>query len=224
MRKQTLLIVDDETGIVDMIKSYFEPEYDILTAYSGREALEKVSARPDLILLDINMPEMDGLEVCRQIREYVNCPVLFLTARIESADKVVGFQTGADDYIVKPFDLDELGARIAAHLRREQRRQGNAAVRFFRELAIDYSARTVQLNGENIPLSKREFDIVELLSINAGQVFDRERIYELVWGLDGGGSSDTVMEHVRKIRAKFSGVSPDSYIETVWGVGYKWVG
>ena len=129
MRKQTLLIVDDETGIVDMIKSYFEPEYDILTAYSGREALEKVSARPDLILLDINMPEMDGLEVCRQIREYVNCPVLFLTARIESADKVVGFQTGADDYIVKPFDLDELGARIAAHLRREQRRQGNAAVR-----------------------------------------------------------------------------------------------
>lgn len=224
MKKQTLLIVDDETGIVDMIKSYFELEYDILTAYSGREALEKISARPDLILLDINMPEMDGLEVCRQIREYVNCPVLFLTARIESADKVVGFQTGADDYIVKPFDLDELGARIAAHLRREQRRQGNAAVRFFGELAIDYSARTVQLNGENIPLSKREFDIVELLSMNAGQVFDRERIYELVWGLDGGGSSDTVMEHVRKIRAKFSGVSPDSYIETVWGVGYKWVG
>ena len=224
MKKQTLLIVDDETGIVDMIKSYFELEYDILTAYSGREALEKISARPDLILLDINMPEMDGLEVCRQIREYVNCPVLFLTARIESADKVVGFQTGADDYIVKPFDLDELGARIAAHLRREQRRQGNAAVRFFGDLAIDYSARTVQLNGENIPLSKREFDIVELLSMNAGQVFDRERIYELVWGLDGGGSSDTVMEHVRKIRAKFSGVSPDSYIETVWGVGYKWVG
>ena len=94
MRKQTLLIVDDETGIVDMIKSYFEPEYDIRTAYSGREALEKVSARPDLILLDINMPEMDGLEVCRQIREYVNCPVLFLTARIESADKVVGFRPG----------------------------------------------------------------------------------------------------------------------------------
>ncbi len=224
MKKQTLLIVDDETGIVDMIKSYFELEYDILTAYSGREALEKISARPDLILLDINMPEMDGLAVCRQIREYVNCPVLFLTARIESADKVAGFQTGADDYIVKPFDLDELGARIAAHLRREQRRQGNAAVRFFGELAIDYSARSVHLNDENIPLSKREFDIVELLSMNAGQVFDRERIYELVWGLDGGGSSDTVMEHVRKIRAKFSGVSPDSYIETVWGVGYKWVG
>lgn len=222
--KPTLLIVDDERGIVDTMRAYFSPQYEILTAYSGQEAIQKAEKQPDLILLDINMPEMDGLEVCRQIREYINCPVLFLTARIESADKVVGFQTGADDYIVKPFDLDELGARIAAHLRREQRRQGNAAVRFFRELAIDYSARTVQLNGENIPLSKREFDIVELLSMNAGQVFDRERIYELVWGLDGGGSSDTVMEHVRKIRAKFSGVSPDSYIETVWGVGYKWVG
>lgn len=224
MAKQKLLIVDDETGIVDMIKSYFEPEYDILTAYSGREALEKVSARPDLILLDINMPEMDGLTVCRQIREYISCPVLFLTARLESADKIIGFQAGADDYIVKPFDLDELGARIAAHLRRERRRQGNAAVRFFGELSIDYSARTVHLNDQNIPMSRREFDIVELLSMNAGQVFDRERIYELVWGLDGCGNSDTVMEHIRKIRAKLSGVSPDSYIETVWGVGYKWVG
>lgn len=224
MTKQKLLIVDDETGIVDMIKSYFEPEYDILTAYSGREALEKVSARPDLILLDINMPETDGLTVCRQIREYVGCPVLFLTARLESADKIIGFQAGADDYIVKPFDLDELGARIAAHLRRERRRQGNAAVRFFGDLSIDYSARTVHLNGQNIPLSRREFDIVELLSMNAGQVFDRERIYELVWGLDGSGSSDTVMEHIRKIRAKLSGVSLDGCIETVWGVGYKWVG
>lgn len=224
MVKQKLLIVDDETGIVDMIKSYFESEYDILTAYSGQEALEKVSARPDLILLDINMPGMDGLTVCQQIREYVGCPVLFLTARIESTDKITGFQAGADDYIVKPFDLDELGARIAAHLRREQRRQGNAQVRFFGDLAIDYSARTVHLNGEPVSLSKREFDIVELLSMNAGQVFDRERIYELVWGLDGGGSSDTVMEHIRKIRAKLSGASLGSYIETVWGVGYKWVG
>lgn len=219
-----LLIVDDEPGIVDMIRSYFQSEYDILTAYSGREALEKVSARPDLILLDINMPEMDGLAVCQQIREYVSCPVLFLTARIESSDKIIGFQAGADDYIVKPFDLDELGARIAAHLRREQRRQGNAAVRFFGNLSIDYSARIVHLDGENISFSKREFDIIELLSMNAGQVFDRERIYELVWGLDGGGSSDTIMEHIRKIRAKLSGASPGSYIETVWGVGYKWVG
>lgn len=222
--KQKLLVVDDEHGIVDMIKSYFEPQYDIMTAYSGREALRKISCQPDLILLDINMPEMDGLTVCQQIREHINCPILFLTARIESADKIIGFQTGADDYIVKPFDLDELSARIAAHLRREQRHQKTVVVRFFGELAIDYSARTVQIDGENISLSKREFDILELLSLNPGQVFDRERIYELVWGLDGTGNSDTVMEHIRKIRAKLSCSSLNRYIETVWGVGYKWVG
>lgn len=224
MMKQKILIVDDERGIVDMIKSYFDRQYDILTAYNGREALQKASGQPDLILLDINMPEMDGLTVCQQIREHVSCPILFLTARMESADKIIGFQAGADDYIVKPFDLDELGARIAAHLRREQRRQGNATVRFFGELTVDYSARTVLLNDEAVALSKREFDILELLSLNAGQVFDRERIYELVWGLDGAGSSDTVMEHIRKIRAKLSCSSLHNYIETVWGVGYKWVG
>lgn len=222
--KQKILIVDDEYGIVDMIKSYFSAQYDVITAYSGREALQKVSVQPDLILLDINMPEMDGLTVCQKIREHVTCPILFLTARIESSDKIIGFQAGADDYIVKPFDLDELGARIAAHLRREQRRQGNSSVRFFGELAIDYTARTVQINGESIAMSRREFDILELLSLNAGQVFDRERIYETVWGLDGDGNSDTIMEHIRKIRAKLSALSLRNYIETVWGVGYKWVG
>ena len=115
--KQKLLVIDDEQGIVDLLKSYFSAQYEVLTAYSGSEALAKVSGQPDLILLDINMPGMDGLSVCRQIREYVTCPILFLTARIESADQIMGFQAGADDYIVKPFDLDELGARVAAHLK-----------------------------------------------------------------------------------------------------------
>ena len=205
-----LLIVDDERGIVDMIQSYFQTQYDILTAYSGQEALKKVACKPDLILLDINMPGMDGLTVCQQIREHIACPILFLTARIESSDKIIGFQAGADDY-------------IAAHLRREQRRQNNSAVRFFGELILDYSARTVTINNLNIPLSKREFEIVELLSLNAGQVFDRERIYELVWGLDGDGNSDTIMEHIRKIRAKFAAHTLHNYIETVWGCGYKWI-
>lgn len=148
--RQKLLIVDDEQGIVDMMRSYFTPRYDVLTAYSGSEALKKVSADPDLILLDINMPGMDGLDVCRQIRAYVSCPILFLTARIESSDKITGFGAGADDYIVKPFDLDELGARVEAHLRREQRRQDNAAVRFFGDLSVDYSARTAEIHGEQI--------------------------------------------------------------------------
>lgn len=222
--RQRLLIVDDEQGIVDMMRSYFEPHYDVMTAYSGREALDKAAKEPDLILLDINMPEMDGLTVCQKIREYVTCPILFLTARVESADKIIGFQAGADDYIVKPFDLDELAARVAAHLRRECRRQGHSNVRFFGELAIDYSGRTVTVNTEDVAFSRREFDIVELLSLNAGQVFDRERIYERVWGIDGDGSSDVVMEHIRKIRAKLAEHTEHSYIDTVWGCGYRWNG
>ncbi len=207
-----------------MMKAYFSPQYEVLTAYSGEEALKKAEKQPDLILLDINMPGINGLTVCQTIREHVACPILFLTARIESADKITGFQAGADDYIVKPFDLDELAARIAAHLRREKRWHSQSTVRFFGELAVDYSARTVTIDHEAITLSRREFDILELLSLHAGQVFDRERIYETVWGIDGDGNSDTVMEHVRKIRAKFAAHTLHSYIETVWGCGYKWNG
>lgn len=224
--KQRVLIVDDELGLVDMMKSYFSISYEVQTAYSGKEALQILSAShvPDLILLDINMPEMDGLTVCERIREFITCPILFLTARIEITDKIVGFQAGADDYIVKPFDLEELGARVAAHLRREQRRQSNLMVRFFGELTIDYSARTVKIRENQIPLSKREFDIVELLSLHAGQIFDRERMYETIWGYDGEGNSDTIMEHIRKIRAKLSAYTLHNYIDTVWGCGYKWNG
>ena len=220
--KETLLIADDERGIVDTMKAYFSPQYEVLTAYSGEEAIQKAEMQPDLILLDINMPRMDGLTVCQTIREHVACPILFLTARIESTDKINGFQAGADDYIVKPVDLDELVARITAHLRREQRRHNQSIVRFFGELAVDYSARTVTIHNEPVILSKREFDILELLSLNTGQVFDRERIYEAVWGIDGDGNSDTVMEHIRKIRAKLAAHTLHSYIETVWGCGYKW--
>ena len=120
--------------------------------------------------------------------------------------------------------MDELSARIAAHLRREQRRHSQSIVRFFGELAVDYSARTVSVANASIALSRREFDILELLSLNAGQVFDRERIYETIWGLDADGYSDTVMEHIRKIRTKLAAHTPHSYIETVWGCGYKWNG
>lgn len=220
--KQRLLIVDDEPGMVDMMANYFSSQYEVLTAYGGNEALQKLAGQPDLILLDINMPDIDGLTLCRRIREAIPCPILFLTAKIESADKIGGFQAGADDYIIKPFDLDELGARVAAHLRRERRRRTKTAFRFFGELAIDYSARTVTVAGEPVALSKKEFDIVELLSLNAGQVFDRERIYEAVWGFDGEGSSNTVMEHIRKIRGKLAARTLHNYIDTVWGCGYRW--
>ena len=220
--KQRILIVDDEIGIVDMMASYFSSQYEVLTAYGGKEALQKLARQPDLILLDINMPDIDGLTLCQKIRELITCPILFLTARIESADKIIGFQAGADDYIIKPFDLEELGARVSAHLRREQRRRNSSTIRFFGELEIDYSARTVTVAGEPVALSKREFDIVEFRSLNSGQGFDRERIYETVWGLDGEGSSDTVMEHIRKIRVKLAASTLHSYIDTVWGCGYRW--
>lgn len=165
------------------------------------------------------------MEICRLIRDHVSCPILFLTARIEISDKLAGFTAGGDDYIVKPFDLDELGARVAAHLRREGRRREEGTLRrFFGEMSIDYGRREITVRGTPVALSKTEFDIVELLSVHTGQIFDREHIYEAVWGLEGEGSSDTVMEHVRKIRAKLAAVTHDNYIETVWGVGYKWSG
>ena len=218
---KTVMVIDDEKDLVSVMKSFFEmSDYHVVTAYNGTEALQKLSCNPDVVLLDINMPDIDGLTICKTIREHITCPILFLTARIETADKIKGFSAGADDYIVKPFDLDELVARVAAHLRRENRRQEQSTLRFFSDMVIDYSKRAVSICGEKVALSKKEFDIVELLSVNAGQVFDRERIYELVWGLEGDGNSDTIMEHIRKIRSKFTAVSSRSYIETVWGVGY----
>lgn len=222
---EKILIVDDERGVVDMLKSYFEMQnFLVLTACDGAAAIRQASHNPSLVLLDINMPDIDGLTVCEKIRNYISCPILFLTARIETADKIKGFQAGADDYIVKPFDIDELGARVSAHLRRENRRQQHSILQFFSDMAVNYSSREVSIGGTGIALSRKEFDIVELLSANAGQVFDRERIYELVWGLEGDGSSNTVMEHIRKIRGKFAAVSDHSYIETVWGIGYRWNG
>nr|WP_301281510.1 response regulator transcription factor [Anaerocolumna aminovalerica] len=219
------MLVDDEKGIVTMMKSYFEMAgYQVYTAYNGKEALQKISCQPDIILLDINMPEIDGFTLCQRIREHMSCPILFLTARMETGDKIKGFGVGADDYIVKPFDLDELGARVSAHLRRENRKQEQSVLRFFGEMSIDYSKREITVNQSPVVLSKKEFDIVELLSTNNGQVFDRERIYEMVWGLEGNGNSDTIMEHIRKIRGKFAALSLHNYIETVWGVGYKWNG
>lgn len=222
---QKLLIVDDEPGIVAVVQNYFEMAgYQVITAYNGKDALKKLSQVPDIVLLDINMPDMDGLTVCQNIREYITCPILFLTARVETPDKIKGFSVGADDYIVKPFDLDELGARVAAHLRRENRKQEQSSLRFFHNMVIDYAKRDITINQKPVVLSRKEFDIVELLSTHIGQVFDRERIYDIVWGLEGSGNSDTIMEHIRKIRAKLSAHTLHNYIDTVWGCGYKWNG
>ena len=221
---QKILIVDDVRDIVHLLESYFRRAgYQTMTALSGAEALEKGSAKPDIILLDVNLPDMDGFEVCRRIREGVSCPILFLTARIEDSDKVKGFAVGGDDYVVKPFSLEELGARVAAHLRREVRRSAAMSVRFDDELMINYTDRTVTVRGQELNFAKKEFDIIEFLSQNVGQVFDRERIYERVWGYDSEGDSSVVSEHIRRIRVKLSNAGAKPYIQTVWGVGYKWV-
>ena len=219
-----ILIVDDEIDIVLMLRSFFESKgYLVLFATNGEEALKQIERQPNIILLDINMPGLDGLSVCERIRNYVSCPILFLTARIEDADKVKGFSVGGDDYIVKPFSLVELDARIKAHLRREARHSFNAQIKFADELTIDYAERCIFFKDNRISLAKKEFDIVELLSSNPGQVFDKERIYEKIWGYDSEGDSSVVAEHIRRIRTKIATYTEKSYIETVWGCGYKWI-
>lgn len=218
-----ILIVDDEPDIVSMLVSFFTGNgYQALTAHSGMESLKRVEQNPDIILLDINMPDMDGLEVCELIRDRVSCPILFLTARIEDRDKVKGFSAGGDDYILKPFSLMELEARVCAHLRRESRHKVDTRLRFVGNLAIDFAKRQLFCGKEEILLTKKEFDIVELLSQNPGQVFDKERIYEKLWGYDSEGDSSVVAEHIRRIRTKIAARTDRPYIETVWGCGYKW--
>ncbi len=219
-----ILIADDEADIVSMLRSFFESKgYLVLSATNGEETLKQVERQPDIILLDINMPCLDGLEVCKRIRNYISCPILFLTARIEDTDKVKGFAVGGDDYIVKPFSLIELEARVCAHLRREARHNFETQVKFSGELTIDYSERCLFFSGKRLGLAKKEFDIVELLSQNSGQVFDKERIYERIWGYDSEGDSSVVTEHIRRIRTKIAAYTDRTYIETVWGCGYKWI-
>lgn len=219
-----ILIADDELDIVKMLAGFFSGKgYNVLTAANGIDTIKQAERKPDIILLDINMPGLDGLSVCERILNYVSCPILFLTARIEDADKVKGFSVGGDDYIVKPFSLVELDARIKAHLRREARHSFNAQIKFADELTIDYAERCIFFKDNRISLAKKEFDIVELLSSNPGQVFDKERIYEKIWGYDSEGDSSVVAEHIRRIRTKIATYTEKSYIETVWGCGYKWI-
>ena len=220
----TILVADDELDIIKMLEGFFVGKgYHVLTAANGIDTIRQAERKPDIILLDINMPKSDGLAVCERIRDYVSCPILFLTARIEDNDKVKGFSVGGDDYIVKPFSLIELNARVKAHLRRETRHSFTAQIKFAGELTIDYAERCVFFDGAEIAFAKKEFDIIELLSQNPGQIFGKERIYERSWGYDSEGDSSVVAEHIRRIRTKIAAHTDRVYIETVWGCGYKWV-
>lgn len=209
-----------------MLQDAMEDEgYSVLTALNGDEAVQKAGEEPDLILLDVMMPGPDGFEVCRMIRDYVTCPIIFLSARQNEVDRIKGLAIGGDDYVVKPFSLRELKARIQAHLRRERRATtGSHRVRLrFGELTVDLKGREVLFRDQPVPLTKREFDIIELLALHPGQVFSKEQMYEKIWGYDATGDTTNITEHVKKIRAKLSTVDPiRDYISTVWGVGYKW--
>lgn len=222
-QKYKILIVDDEPSILDMLRFQLEFEnYIVYMAANAKEALETLSYFPDIILLDINMDGMNGLDLCVSIREFISVPIIFLTARVSEQDKVNGLMVGGDDYITKPFSMKELLARLSAHLRREQRSRVRTKTKFSEELVIDYSDRSVFIKGNRIELSNKEFEIIQLLSMNAGQIFDREKIYEKIWGIDGAGDNAVIKEHIRKIRLKFAEYTEKPYITTVWGVGYKW--
>ena len=219
-----ILIIDDDTELLKMLKKYLEiKKYEIITAENGWKGLNKIKLQPDLILLDVNMPDMDGIEVCRRIRDKVDCPILFLTARVDEQDVVNGLSSGGDDYILKPFRLKELDARITAHLKRETRRKEKTEVCFQGELSIDYKAKTVQIHTDYLELTKLEYGIIEFLTMNPGMVFDKERIYERVCGYDAEGDSRVITELIRRIRKKIQQYTENKYIETVWGMGYRWI-
>ena len=218
-----ILIVDDEKMMTDLLSNHLRDcGYDTFVANNSSEAAALLQKLPDLIILDINMPGTNGLELCKNIRNHTTCPILFVTARITEQDKINGFQYGGADYITKPFSLNELTARVAAHLRRDERGKNKPNILTSNELLVNLSERTVFYNGTEIPFSKREFELIEFLITNANQVFDRERIYERVWGYEAEGDSGVVKEHIRKIRSKLHTITGNDYIETVWGVGYKW--
>lgn len=217
-----ILVVDDEKGIVNFIKVYFDNQgYEVVTAYSAKEGLEKLNSSIEMILLDIMMPDMDGLTLCQQIREKVFCPIIFLSAKISEKDKIHGLAVGGDDYIEKPFSIKELEARVEAHFRREERKNLRHSISksgFW----IDYISKQVGYGDEIVNLTKKEYDIIEFLSLNEGHVFSKEQIYERIWGYDAEGDANVaVTEHIKRIRKKFHEDEMDKHIETVWGVGYR---
>lgn len=216
-----ILVIDDENAMLQLIKRIFEKDGHCVTLQANaKAALDMDFRRYDLVLLDIMMPDIDGFELCDQIRSRVDCPIIFLTAKTQEADVVRGLGLGGDDYITKPFGTNELRARINAHLRRDTREKKYAVS--ISGVTFHLNAKKAEVNSIGLPLTKSEYEICEYLALHRGQVFSREQIYEAVFGFDGESDDSVISTHIKNIRAKLAtaGLSP---IETVWGVGYKWV-
>ena len=224
MNKLKIMIVDDDPNIQQLISLYLTREgFDVTTAAAGDEALRLFkSDPPNLMLLDIMLPVMDGWQVCREVRKVSNIPIIMLTAKDETFDKVLGLELGADDYIVKPFDTKELVARIKAVLRRFQTTDAPEKELSFPGLTLNISQYTVTFLGRPIEMPPKELELLYFLASHPGAVFTREQLLEQVWGYDFFGDSRTVDVHVKRLRDKLSkGEEMGWSIKTVWGVGYK---
>lgn len=221
-----VLVVDDEKLIVKGIRFSLEQDgYEVFCAYDGEEALMMVKEREyDMILLDIMLPKMNGLEVCQQIREFSNTPIIMLTAKGDDMDKIMGLEYGADDYITKPFNILEVKARIKAILRRHSSVapvKENSNVLVVSDLVLDCEGRSLKIEGKEINLTVKEFDLLELLVTNAGKVYSRESLLNTVWGYEYPGDVRTVDVHVRRLREKIEkNPSEPKYVHTKWGKGY----
>ena len=224
MAKNKVLIVDDDANIAELIKINFESEgFDTVTASNGREAVDKFRAEnPSIVIMDVMMPEMDGWEACREIRKTSNTPIIMLTAKGETCDKVLGLELGADDYMVKPFETKELTARVKAVLRRtESREKPNDTSLEYQNLSINISNYELKVNNEIVELPPKELELLYFLASNPNRVFTREQLLEKVWGFDYYGDSRTVDVHIKRLREKLEGVNGNWQLKTVWGVGYK---
>ncbi|MBM6926254.1 response regulator transcription factor [Pseudoflavonifractor phocaeensis] len=221
-----ILVVDDEKVLVKGIKFNLESEgYQVEAGYDGEQAVELArSGSFDLIILDLMMPKIDGLQACMRIREFSNVPIIMLTARSEDADKIIGFECGADDYITKPFNILELKARVRALLRRAgmaAQQTGSGGKLTMGHIILDPDARAAWKDGQSVDLTAKEFDLMELLMRNPGRVYSRENLLNVVWGYEYAGDYRTVDVHVRRLREKLEldPANPE-YILTKWGVGY----
>ncbi len=225
MDSKKILIVDDDENICELLRLYLEKDgFDTIVANDGGQAITKVQVNnPDLILLDIMMPILDGWQVCREIRKSSNVPIIMLTAKGETFDKVLGLELGADDYITKPFDTKEVVARIKAVLRRisdADKSDNDREVRYD-GLRINITNYELEVNGEQIDTPPKELELVYHLASNPNRVYTRDQLLDEVWGFDYYGDSRTVDVHVKRLREKLEGVSGKWSLKTVWGVGYK---